>query len=287
MLSWTPARTICASAPFLAPATTGGRTTSCSWVYMLIVLTAMLASSPLARQIWQGYASALSAHPLWIKAVTAAFFQSLSDALTQRLTTGPCSERKGYYDFSHNWKRTRQALLTGLLWSGPVGHCWFPLLERIVATLFATQSFDSPVLRLLVKIVLDALLFSPFTIVGYLVVSTIVSSPTKKGSGSTNWRLQQASTAVKTKFWPVLTAAWRFWPIVNAVSFACVPIHFRVLYSNVWSLVWTGYMSYVNNLPAPQQHNSSSSSQTRNTRQRRPMKQQPTTTTIATASFHQ
>jgi hypothetical protein len=72
--------------------------------------------------------------------------------------------------------------------------------------------------------------------VGYFVTRSFL-----EGTG-----LKGASEKLKTRFLSTLFGAWRFWPLANAVNFWFVPMQFRVLYMNVLSLFWTGWLSYVN-----------------------------------------
>jgi protein Mpv17 len=40
--------------------------------------------------------------------------------------------------------------------------------------------------------------------------------------------------------------AWKFWPAANIINFGMIPLEYRVLYSNVLSVFWTGYLTIVN-----------------------------------------
>lgn len=71
---------------------------------------------------------------------------------------------------------------------------------------------------------------------GYFTVRSIL-----EGTG-----LKGASEKLQTRFLSTLFGAWRFWPMANAVNFWFVPMQFRVLYMNVLSLFWTGWLTYVN-----------------------------------------
>jgi hypothetical protein len=45
------------------------------------------------------------------------------------------------------------------------------------------------------------------------------------------------------QFCHVTQANWKLWPFANVISFAAVPLHLRVLYSNVVSVAWNAYLS--------------------------------------------
>jgi protein Mpv17 len=127
-------------------------------------------------------------------------------------------------------------MLTGLIWSGPVAHYWYQLLEFAIDSVLKLPS--APVLQLIGRIALDAILFSPFTIAGFFAVSTLLERGT----------LGDVMDKLRTRWRRALVAAWSFWPVVNIVNFGIIPLAYRVLYANVMSLLWTGYLSYVNNL---------------------------------------
>jgi protein Mpv17 len=128
-------------------------------------------------------------------------------------------------------------MLTGLVWSGPVAHYWYQLLELLIHS--ALKLPPNPVVQLVGRIALDAILFSPVAVAGFFVVSTLLQR------GGT---VVQVADKLRTRWRRAVVAAWSFWPVVNVVNFGMVPLVYRVLYANVMSLLWSGYLSYVNNL---------------------------------------
>jgi protein Mpv17 len=71
---------------------------------------------------------------------------------------------------------------------------------------------------------------------GYFTLRSLL-----EGSG-----LAGAKEKLITRFFTTLFGAWKFWPMANAVNFWFVPFQFRVLYMNILSLFWTGWLTYVN-----------------------------------------
>eukprot|EP00545_Synedropsis_sp_CCMP1620_P012762 CAMPEP_0119032540 /NCGR_PEP_ID=MMETSP1176-20130426/42102_1 /TAXON_ID=265551 /ORGANISM="Synedropsis recta cf, Strain CCMP1620" /LENGTH=156 /DNA_ID=CAMNT_0006988953 /DNA_START=216 /DNA_END=686 /DNA_ORIENTATION=- len=147
--------------------------------------------------------------------------------MTQRVESKISSDKEN--DFHHDWIRSSHIMMTGFAYSGPISHYWFALLERIV-------TIDNPVLGLIFRLALDALIFSPFTIAGYFTVRTLL-----EGKGCPAIRIKLERTWRKA-----VLAAWKFWPAVNVVTFWLVPLPYRVLYVNIMALLWTGYLSFVN-----------------------------------------
>lgn len=201
-------------------------------VLLQLLLVPAFALSPLAVG-WNTYKTLLTEKPILTKAATSALIMGISDAVTQRLERKfhPSAEK----GCKHSWKRTQQALLTGFLWSGPSAHAWYQILEDLVIFL---QIPPVPLVLLASRVTLDALIFSPITIFGFFVVSTLLQGGT---FGDIRDKL--------TRRWKqTVLGAWRFWPIVNVLSFSMIPLQFRVLYCNVMALFWSGYLSYMSNM---------------------------------------
>ena len=88
----------------------------------------------------------------------------------------------------------------------------------------------------IVTLLFDSMIFSPLTISGYFTCRSIL-----EGSG---W--QGVREKLSTRLVSTVKGAWRFWPLVNVINYGLVPLQFRVLYSDILSLFWTGYLTFVN-----------------------------------------
>ena len=84
---------------------------------------------------------------------------------------------------------------------------------------------------------LDAFILSPVAVTGY-VWRTVL-----EGGGPND-----IMSKLESKFIGTLLASLKFWPGVNIINFAFVPVEYRVLYNNMLSLFWSGYLSYINNI---------------------------------------
>jgi protein Mpv17 len=62
--------------------------------------------------------------------------------------------------------------------------------------------------------------------------------------------LRQTVEELKVKLLPTLIDNWKIWPFLMFVNFAFVPVKFRVLYSNIFGMLWVGYLSYIQNVKA-------------------------------------
>ncbi|KAL7576501.1 hypothetical protein ACA910_018001 [Epithemia clementina (nom. ined.)] len=133
-----------------------------------------------------------------------------------------------------NRKRLLTSICIGLFYFGPAAHAWYDLMFR----LFPGTSLVST----LQKAVMGQMLFGPsFTCIFF------ASSLWQSGQFTLrNWwqKIQRD-----------LPGAWLagvgFWPLVDVVSFSFVPVAYIPLFVNLWSLVWTIYLSMVSNRSSP------------------------------------
>ena len=177
--------------------------------------------------MWSWYKSMLTKRPLWTKASTSCVLMSISDvgcqAMEQRMnheliaTRGPdinlqCGcptnvaaplnddSKKNQQDslLNYDWGRTAQVGITGFTFSGPMSHVWYGVLERLVTT---RHYYGGLVLRM----ILDAFLFSPMAVAGYFSWRGILE-------GKSVAELQEK---LATKWQQAVVASWSFWPAAN------------------------------------------------------------------------
>ena len=181
-------------------------------------------STAVASQAWTWYKHALKTQPLLTKAVTSSGMMSFSDVVCQKITMDPKEE-----DNKLDVRRMVEVAITGLTWSGPVTHYWYGILFKVV-------NIQDPILGLLARIIIDAIVFSPVTVSGYFLWRSML-----EGSG-----FKGAQQKIQAKLKSTVIGAWKFWPAANIINFSVVPFQYRVLYMNVLSLFWTGYLTFVN-----------------------------------------
>jgi len=187
-----------------------------------------------ASGAWTLYKSMLATQPLVTKSLTSSCIMSASDVLCQKVVSKatPVEERPSKLDLT----RVLHVGITGALWSGPITHYWYIILERMYAQIAIIANVQSPIVGLIIKLILDSTIFSTVTIAGYFTMRSILEGTGFKG----------ANEKLKTRFFSTLFGAWKFWPIANAFNFQFVPMQYRVLYMNVLSLFWTGWLTHVN-----------------------------------------
>ena len=121
--------------------------------------------------------------------------------LTSRTSPGHRQRAKMHWDTT----RTFHVGITGLMFTGPISHTWYRLLERIMST--ANRRADRYV-GLFYRLVLDAVIFSPVAVAGYFTFRTYLEQPNNVGA---------ITTKLQTKWSDALVASWSFWPLANVV----------------------------------------------------------------------
>ncbi len=185
-----------------------------------------------AQRLWGMYKEMLHTDPILTKSLTSSTIMTVSDAICQKIsfdTLQPQNSIRSTTKRELDRKRMLQVAITGFVWSGPIQHWWFGTLDRMV-------TIQDPIVTLVVKLFFDSMIFSPLTIAGYFACRSIL-----EGSG-----IQGIQEKLSTRLVSTVRGAWKFWPIVNVVNFSLVPLPFRVLYSNILSIFWTGYLTVVN-----------------------------------------
>lgn len=128
----------------------------------------MAEAATITSKPWLWYTVMLSRNPILTKSITASILLSISDIVCQKLEQSSIVlvDKKQEASLSssttrieksrkkHDWKRTLDVAIVGLLWTGPATHAWYATLERIVTT-------RHPILGLAARISLDAVIFAP------------------------------------------------------------------------------------------------------------------------------
>jgi len=217
---------------------------------------------------WRQYQRLLQNHPFKTKALTSAFITGLSDVGLQ-IYEQNSTPIQGEHTLEHNlddrslakhsqqllaalqnvttsevmWSRTATIATVGLVYSGPINHMWFALLERLVRTQHQTRSVA-------IKLLLDQTMFAPVAISGYMTVRGLLESKS----------VLQISDQLQEKVALATYAAWHFWPVANFVSFSLVPVMYRVLFGNVCAIFWNARLSLISTQTATSDNDQPSSS---------------------------
>jgi hypothetical protein len=97
------------------------------------------------------------------------------------------------------------------------------------------KGWDPTLTTVFVKILLDQLLFSPTVLFGYLSILAFANQQLFE-------EYKNTFRPTSGKYWQILFVNWRVWPIVNIINFRFVPVHLRVLFTNIVGYFWGIYL---------------------------------------------
>jgi ligand-binding sensor protein len=133
--------------------------------------------------------------------------------------------------------RTLRFFMMGGLWVGPVTHYWY--------TILSTRLVPGPAIwaNIIQRLVLDQFVFAPIfapSFMGLLWSLEGVSSNDVQSSSinSIMSRLYRVTPEL-------IVSGWKLWIPSMGINFSIVPLKYQVLFSNVVSLVWNVYLSYL------------------------------------------
>jgi hypothetical protein len=176
--------------------------------------------------MWNWYKSMLTTRPLLTKACTSCALMSVSDVGGQAMEQSMNKElvatrgtdinlqagcptnvnapldhsKKNQKVLEYDWNRTMQVGITGMTFSGPISHVWYGVLERLVTT---RHYYGGLVLRM----ILDALLFSPVAVAGYFTWRGVLEGKS----------FAELKKKLDAKWQQAVVASWSFWPAANVM----------------------------------------------------------------------
>ncbi|XP_038067881.1 mpv17-like protein 2 isoform X2 [Patiria miniata] len=126
-----------------------------------------------------------------------------------------------------NWIRTGRMLTIGIL-LGPLNHYWYLALDKFLPGVKARTVAK--------KILLDELIASPVMTSTFFVGMGLLEGKT----------LAESVDVLKKKFLTVYMVDILVWPPIQAINFFLVPPQLRVIYVNVFILLWDVFLSFMN-----------------------------------------
>ena len=174
-------------------------------------------------ELWSLYQKELRQNPLRTKSLTAGVIGALGELISQFLIarrsgtkpSGPSTDR---------WRRLAVFFCFGAAVSGPVFHTWYGLLSRW------TESIKNPQLKVIVQLFLDrGVLTPPLLLFTLTCLSYFLSKEAT---------FQSAKTHALTVFRGALRTNYSIFLPTQAISFAFIPLEYRVLFGNLVALLW-------------------------------------------------
>jgi len=191
----------------------------------------------LLGELFAKYNTALEKNPLLTKMFTAGAISAMGDILIQWITG---STRK---DFSFDFRRLIIFTSVGMFFIAPLVGWWFGVLDMIPSIIFGNKLNDA--MKAVTMVVIDQTIASAIVLCGfyyaYELFDTIIP-PFDSTRPLSEWPSRSLAT-VKANARDTLVANWTFWPVVNYVCFAVIPLSYRLMFSNIMATFWNMYLS--------------------------------------------
>lgn len=175
------------------------------------------------------YNSLIVRRPLLTNVITTGVLFGTGDVLAQKITP----DRSHGYDYA----RTGRAVAYGAVFFAPIGDRWMRFLATIKAPV--NRAMDPKkliVFDTIARVAVDQLGFAPFLAIPmYYSVMTVL-----EGQGDISTVVPHK---IERNWWPTLRANWTVWPAFQALNFSVVPVRFRLLLVNLFSVGWNCFLS--------------------------------------------
>ncbi|KAG6510993.1 hypothetical protein ZIOFF_029042 [Zingiber officinale] len=184
---------------------------------------AFFASSSWARSGFVNwYLGVLSARPILTKSLTAAATTVAADLFSQIISSSSFKN----LDFV----RIIRMAGYGMLISGPSLHFWFNFVSRILPKHDILTTFK--------KMALGQTIYGP-------IITGVFFSLNAALQGET---VEEIFARLNRDMLPALKSGIMYWPICDFITFKFIPIRLQPLVSNLFTFVWTVYMTYMASL---------------------------------------
>lgn len=175
----------------------------------------------LIKRMISFYSTQLYQRPVMTKALTSALIAGFGDLISQFINSNP----KSHY----RWRTTFAFTTFGLIFNGPLTHHFYVLLDHILPR-GATQTGKYSAIK---RVLFDRLVLAP----PYLLLCFYMLSILEGKSSA------EACQKIRESYWTLLKMNWKIWTVFQYVNINYVQPEYRVLFTNVLSLVWTIYIA--------------------------------------------
>lgn len=197
--------------------------------------------------VFRLYNNLLKAHPYKTNMVTTGLLFGAGDGLAQFLFPHRLDDDDESSPAEYHYQRTLRAMVYGLFFFAPLSVKWhaktLPFLSSPFLSALKRSKKSTRHLHIhdnLFRLSLDALLLPG--LVWIPLYNTVMSALAFHEDF-----LQVAKTKLENNWWNVLRANWVVWTPIQLINLFFVPVQFRVVVANVWSIGWNCYLSFVHN----------------------------------------
>lgn len=175
----------------------------------------------LIKKLVNNYSKLLHERPVLTKSLTSALIAGLGDLISQFISSNHGSR--------FNWRSTFAFTTFGLIFNGPLTHHFYMLLDQLLPPGTAKSGKYSTIKRVL----FDRLILAPpYLLLCFYMLSIL------EGRSSI-----EACQKIRETYWTLLKMNWKIWTVFQYININYVEPEYRVLFTNVLSLIWTIYVA--------------------------------------------
>ncbi|XP_037947500.1 mpv17-like protein [Teleopsis dalmanni] len=134
---------------------------------------------------------------------------------------------------NYDWKKCLRFSLFGALFMGPTIYVWI----RLASVMWPRTDIKSS----LCKAITEQAAYDPFAISSFLFCTTLMEDRTYK----------EAKQEVSNKFFDAYKVGVIYWPCMQTVNFAFVPLRNQVVFTSFFSMCWTTFLTYIKYIEIP------------------------------------
>lgn len=177
------------------------------------------------------YGAQMNKRPLLTKSLTAVFTTATADVLAQ------VGIEKKTWD-TYNYKRTFCQMIISAMFMVPWAHTWHCRAVPFIMNLFP----NSHIKKTTACLVADYSALTPFMLSANLFLVEAFKT----------FDFRAGMRSVQCKFGTAYKSNLVFWPVISAISYRYIPMHYRIVFGSVIGLVWGVYWNwFINNSPMP------------------------------------
>ncbi|XP_028134261.1 protein Mpv17 [Diabrotica virgifera virgifera] len=167
----------------------------------------------------KSYKKVLKTYPVLVQSLQTGILYGCSDVLAQHFV-----ERVPLSDID-----TRRSLIfstVGIIYTGPIVTLWYRFLSRKIGTTGNIVTIK--------KVIIDQFGFVPFFHLGLLTTLNTLHGQ----------NIEDLRDQLRLKYFDILFASVRLWPMVQLINFRFTPLNYQVLVSQSVALFWNVYVSW-------------------------------------------
>nr|GMD91980.1 PXMP2/4 family protein 2 isoform X1 [Ipomoea batatas] len=190
-------------------------------------------------RVWTWYQNWLAVRPLETQVISSGVLWAIGDVVAQSINISTSKKRLlvsfqgSNKDLTIDRKRVGITGMYGVGFFGPFGHFWYEGLDQFIKLRFRLQ--PNSLQFLATKVAVDVLVFGPLNL---LLFFTYMGFSTGKSAS-------QVKETIQRDFLPALMLESSAWPVAQAVNFRYVPVQYQLLYVNIFSLLDSAFLSWL------------------------------------------